>query len=192
MVEEFNLARSPKVKKVPPLLKFYQRLVTEVKQLWQFNFVRKIRSIAIDSGVIVLLLLTLGTFLFDEYSPGTNWLYAFYATTILLLGGYADLFGELQPISEVPGWLQLFALILTIIGTVFVGILYALITENLLSSKFELVLNRPAIPTEGHLILVGLGKVGQRVAGILQDLKESLVAISFNQDLIKPIYPIFP
>lgn len=191
-VEEFSLVSSRPAKKVPRLVKFYQRLTTEAKQLWQFSFLRKIRSVALFSGAVVLLLLVIGTILFDEYSPGTNWVYAFYATTILLLGGYADLFGELQPISEIPGWLQLFSLSLTVIGTIFVGILYALITENLLSSKFELVLNRPPIPTEGHLILVGLGKVGQRVAGILQDLKESLVAISFSQDVDRTNLPNIP
>ncbi|ELR98195.1 TrkA family potassium uptake protein [Gloeocapsa sp. PCC 73106] len=192
ILEEISLARSRQVKKVPVLVKFYQRLVTEVKQVWRFNYLKKIKSIAIFSGIIVLFLLLLGTFLFDKYSPKTNWLYALYATTILLLGGYADLFGDLEPASEIPALLQLFALTLTLIGTVFVGILYALITENLLSSKFELVLNRPAIPTEGHLILVGLGKVGKRVTKILQDLKESVVAVSFNEDIDRGNLPNIP
>ncbi|TVQ46299.1 MAG: potassium transporter TrkA [Gloeocapsa sp. DLM2.Bin57] len=192
MVDKFSLGYSPPVKKKSRLVNFLQTFQGEIKQFTQFKFIRKVRSVAIVASLTIIFLLFLGTFLFAKYYVGTNWLYAFYATAILLLGGYADLFGDLEPNPEILPWLQLFALSLTIIGTVFVGLLYALITDNLLSSKFELILNRPPIPKEQHLVLVGLGKVGQRVANLLQELKESLVAISFEDNINRANLPNIP
>lgn len=192
VVEEFSLNRSSRWNKLPRLVNFWQSLRREITQFGRFKFLRQIRSIAIVSAILIALLLLIGTILFNSFYQDTNILYAFYATAVLLLGGYADLFGQLEPVTKIPGWLQLFALSLTIIGTIFVGILYALITENLLSSKFELVLNRPPIPNQEHIILVGLGKVGQRVAKVLQEFKESLVAIDFNTDFDRTNLPNIP
>lgn len=192
IVEEFSPRRQRQTRRLPRLINFWQSFLGEIQQFVRFNFLRQIRSIAIVSGMIIIILLIVGTFLFQKFYPDTNIIYAFYATAILLLGGYADLFGQLEPIANIPGWLQLFALSLTVIGTVFVGILYALITDNLLSSKFQLILNRPPIPSQEHLVLVGLGKIGQKVAGVLQELKESLVAISFNTDFERTNLPNIP
>lgn len=96
------------------------------------------------------------------------------------VGGYDELFGELPLEFAIPWWLQWFSLFLTLAGTAFVGVLYALLTEALLSARFQFVTQRPPVPAEEHVVLVGLGKVGQQVALFLEKLGQPLVGVSPN------------
>ncbi|MBE9166493.1 NAD-binding protein [Pleurocapsales cyanobacterium LEGE 06147] len=138
------------------------------------SFRQQVRRVALICSAIVLVLLLIGTALFRWYYPGTSWLSAFYVTAILLLGGYSDLFDSFEPITEIPWWLQLFGLGLNLVGTAFVGVLYALLTEALLSSKFEFTKQRPPVPQKDHIVIIGLGRVGRGVATWLQQLKQPL------------------
>lgn len=122
------------------------------------------------------LLLIIGTILFHFYYPSISFTSAFYVTAILLLGGYADLFSPFEPLSNLPSWLELFSLLLTLTGTAFVGVLYALLTEALLSSKFQFNSKRPPIPKENHIIIVGFGRLGQKIAEKLQELKKTCIS----------------
>ncbi|MBR8828657.1 MAG: NAD-binding protein [Gomphosphaeria aponina SAG 52.96 = DSM 107014] len=158
----------------------------------QLSFQQQIRRVAFFSGIIVLVLLLIGTILLKWYYPETTWFSAFSATAILLLGGYSDLFGEFEPITTIPWWLQLFALELTVVGTVFVGVLYALLTEALLSSKFQFVKRRPPTPQNNHVVIVGLGRIGKQVATLLQEFKQAIVGISLALDFDRSFLPQMP
>jgi Trk K+ transport system NAD-binding subunit len=190
-------ASSPWGRNRPPKWRstFFHLLVSlkqQLRQFWQLSFQQQIRRVALVCGMTVLVLLGLGTVLFHWYYPGTSFLAAFYATAILLLGGYGDLFSNFQEIGLIPWWLQLFSLGLTLAGTAFVGVLYALLTEALLSSKFEFVRHRPPVPQQDHAIIIGLGRVGQQVATLLQDFKQALVGISLNIEFDPTRLPQIP
>lgn len=174
-----------------PLLRWSQ-----VKQwgqrFFQMSFQQQFRRVAIFSGLIVLLLLGLGTMLLSSYLPGISGLQAFYMTAILLLGGYGDLFGDVEAALTLPWWLQLFALSLTLAGTAFVGILYALLTESLLRAQFQFNRQRPQVPNQYHTLLVGLGRVGQRTALWLEEFKQAVVGIALNDKTPPTLLPHLP
>ncbi|MGH2415860.1 MAG: potassium channel family protein, partial [Microcystaceae cyanobacterium] len=172
--------------------RFWNRLKQKLSQFWQLSFQQQVRRVAFLCGITVLALLLIGTLLFQWYYPGTNLFSAFYATAILLLGGYGDLFGSFQQTEPIPWWLRLFALGLTLAGTAFVGVLYALLTEALLSSKFQFVKTRPPVPQRDHVVIIGLGRIGQQVATLLQDFKQSLVGITVTTDVDTSILPQMP
>jgi voltage-gated potassium channel Kch len=151
----------------------------------QLNFRQQIRRVALFYTLIVLLLLIGGTLLFSWYYPGITLFSAFFATAILLLGGYGDLFNELEDIAFIPWWMRLFSLGLTVVGTAFVGVLYALLTEALLSSRFEFNKQRPPLPQQNHVVIVGMGRIGQKVASLLRKFKQSLVGITFDRDFYR-------
>jgi Trk K+ transport system NAD-binding subunit len=174
------------------LAHFSRELSQQFHQFWQVSFQQQVRRVALICGLTVLLLLLIGTLLFHQSYPGLTFPSAFYATAILLLGGYGDLFGNLQESVPIPWWLQLFALGTTVFGTVFVGVLYAVLTEALLSSKFQLAKRRPPIPQQDHIIIIGLGRVGQRVATFLQQLKQSLVGVTLNPESNPTLLPDIP
>ncbi len=159
---------------------------------WQLSFQQQVRRVALACGFIVLFLLIIGTILLRWTHPETTLLSAFSATAILLLGGYSDLFGEFEQIADIPAWLQLFSLGLTLAGTAFVGVLYALLTESLLSAKFQFVKNRPSVPTANHAIIIGMGRVGQRVAALLQEFKQPSVGVTMKLDFDPTILPNLP
>jgi Trk K+ transport system NAD-binding subunit len=166
------------------------------KNFFKMNFGQKVRKIAVLSGMIVVILLIIGTFLLHFYFAEEDkqgvlpWIYAFFTACLLLLGGYGDVFGP-SP-DGTPVWLRGFSLLSTLTGIAFVGILYALLTETLLASKFQFLKKRPPIPEKDHIVVIGLGRVGQKVATLLQDFKQSLVGVSFNTDLDRTILPQMP
>jgi Trk K+ transport system NAD-binding subunit len=79
------------------LKNFINHFKLELWQLRNFSLLRQVRSVVLFCTVLIIILLIIGTFLFQLYYPETTVIYAFYATAILLLGGYADLFGDFQP-----------------------------------------------------------------------------------------------
>jgi hypothetical protein len=75
-----------------------------------------------------------------------------------------------NPDRRFPGGCGLFSLLLTLTGIALVGLLYGLITEHLLSMQFQFLQRRPPVPKQNHIVIVGQGGVGRRVAGILHQL----------------------
>jgi len=55
------------------------------------------------------------------------------------------------------------------------------LTGVILSAKFDLTSNRPPVPKDEHLIVVGLDRIGEGVATFLQKFKQSLVVLSLQQ-----------
>ncbi len=181
--------------KINPLFSYqktWQKLQNKLQYFWQLSWQQQLRKVAVFCSIIVICLLIIGTFLFDNYYPETTLISAFYATAILLLGGYADLFGDFTEIPLIPWWLQLFALFLTLAGTAFIGVLYALLIEGLLYSKLEFMKPRPPLPKQDHVILIGLGKVGQQIAKFLQELKQPLLGVVINSNFDNFILPEIP
>lgn len=171
----------------------YENLKQQAIDYWHSTEQSRARRVAIVCGVLTGSLLLIGTVLLHlEYRPEVSWREAFAGAFSLLLGGYADIFGGLNLDEAKPTWTaQLLGIVLTLAGTAFVGVLYALLTEALLTSKFQFFKNRPPVPTHHHVVLIGLGRLGQRIAALLQELKQPLVGVS--RSAIEPsILPQMP
>jgi Trk K+ transport system NAD-binding subunit len=165
---------------------------SQLCQFWQLGLQSQVRRLAVLYGITVLGLLAIGTFLFQQHYLGISLWAAFFDTAILLLGGYGDLFGNFQQLEPIPWWLRLFALGLTIVGTAFVGVLYAILTEALLSSKFQFIQHRPPVPQQEHIVIIGLGRIGQQVAALLHDLRQPLVGMTLGVDTEAALLPHLP
>lgn len=174
---------------IPHLTSILQK---QLGEFWQLSLRSSVRRVALACGLSVLALLLVGMGLFLWSYRGLNLLQAFYLTAILLLGGYGDIFGNIQEVLPIPWWLQVFSLAMTVAGTVLVGVLYALLTEALLSAKFQLAKRRPPVPLQGHAVIIGLGRVGQQVAALLQRFQQPLVGVSLNGELESNILPEIP
>jgi Trk K+ transport system NAD-binding subunit len=169
----------------------WKNLKQKMAKVWQSTDQYQTQRVAMLCGITILILLFCGTILFCLEYPGISLREAFSATAALLLGGYGDLFGEVKLTAPIPWWLQMFSLGLTLAGTAFVGVLYALLTETLLTSKFQLFPSRPPVPQQDHVVLIGLGWLGQQVAALLQELKQPLVGIT-STALAPSILPQMP
>ncbi len=156
----------------------WKNILQKMAQLWQLSYLYQTWRVAIICGITILLLLFGGTVLIRLEYAGISLREALSATIALLLGGYTDLFGTFELKIPISFWLQLFSLGLTLAGTAFVGVLYALLTQTLLTSRFQFFTSRPPVPQEDHVVLIGLDRLGQRVAALLQELKQPVVGIT--------------
>jgi Trk K+ transport system NAD-binding subunit len=148
-----------------------------VQDFW-FAEHRRLRRVAMVSSIAVAALLLLGTILFLWTYPNSSLRDAVNATIGLLLGGYPDVVGGVEADPQIPSWLLLFSLGLTVAGTAFVGVLYALLTERLLSARFQFTIKRPPVPAEDHVVLYGLGRTGRSIVTWLQKFGQPVVAIA--------------
>ncbi|KAF3890977.1 potassium transporter TrkA [Tolypothrix bouteillei VB521301] len=181
-----------------------QHILTKIKQLswvifkqsitefWQNSDKNRLKQVGIICGVIVVFLLLLGTILYRLTYPKISLINAFLTSVMLLLGGFNDLFGGFDFTQPVPLWLRLISLGMTISGTVLIGIFYSFLTERLLAARFQLIKRRPPVPQKNHVVVVGLGRIGQRIAEILQEFKQPLVGITFNTNLDASLLPKMP
>jgi len=138
-----------------------------------------IARIALVIGATVATLVTAGALVLAATVPDAGVVDGFYGAIVLLLGGYADRFEDFDGTGAgVPWWVRGYALLLTVSGTALVGVVYAMVTEKLLTMRMAFLSRRPPVPKEGHVVVAGLGRVGQRVAEILGELGIPVVGVS--------------
>jgi Trk K+ transport system NAD-binding subunit len=111
--------------------------------------------------------------------PNISWQKATSTSMILLLGGFGDVFGGLNE-DQVPLWVVIFCLSITLISLLFVLGVVGLIADSILSSKFEFFKRSLPIPSRDHIILIGFGRLGQRIADLLFKLQLPFVIVSEN------------
>ncbi|MEN9250095.1 MAG: NAD-binding protein [Gloeomargarita sp. GXS_bins_116] len=149
------------------------------------------RVALVVAGLMLVLLVT-GTLLYELYYPELRFPDTFFTTMILLLGGFGDVFGGLEPFAApLPSWLRLLSLGLTLTGIAFTGVIYALLTEKLLATQFQFLQRRPPVPAQGHVVIVGSGRVGQRVARLLQEFRQPLAVLT-SQEVGNEVLPQLP
>lgn len=123
----------------------------------------------------------LGAFLYKQHYHDISLHDALNVSMVLIIGGYDNLFGSLRLPFPIPPWLHLFSILETVAGTVFVGIVYAFLTERVFSARFQFYRRRPPAPKAGHVILFGLGRVGTQVAKVLAEYKRPIVAVDSRE-----------
>lgn len=187
-----TIKKAKSSKKLFSMIPSWKKYNNFIQDFWKMNLQQQIRKVAFFSGCIVLILLIIGTILIHSSYPKIDLLSSLFITATLLLGGYGDIFGGFESLTDVPRWLQGFSLLLSLAGTAFVGVLYALVTEALISTKFDFTKQRPPLPQQDHIVIIGLGRVGQTITNILQQLQQSLICVSFDLDLEQKIFPDVP
>ncbi|MEL6399625.1 MAG: NAD-binding protein [Cyanobacteria bacterium J06626_4] len=162
-----------------------------IADFWRASAQQQIRRVALICGLTVVGLCGVGSLLLTLTGTAPSLADAFYATVVLLLGGYGDVFGGVALPNPIPWWLRLFSLGLTLAGTAFIGVLYALLTEKLLTLRFEFLAKRPPVPESDHVVIIWLGRVGRQVVTLLQDLKQPVVGIT-SQTIEPDVLPQMP
>ena len=111
----------------------------------------------------VLALLAVGSALFFEITAGLSPLDAISYAITLLTG--ASLLTDIDA-ATAPATLRLYGIFLSLVGAALVAIVYALITDALIRSRLLQTLGRRTVPgtIRDHVIVVGLGSIGHRVA----------------------------
>jgi Trk K+ transport system NAD-binding subunit len=137
--------------------------------------------IALGALVVVLIAATVVLRLTYQYAgPGhhISLLDSLYFTveTITTVG-----YGDFTFRGE-PAWLVGFAILLMMTGALFVAVFFALVTNVLVSRRIEESLGRRKITgLHGHVLVIGLGTVGLRVAQQLHAAGRDVVVVEMDE-----------
>ena len=149
------------------------------------------QRIAGISLVVLGVLYLLGVALYKHQYHDITLHDALNVSIVLIIGGYDNLFGSLKLPFPIPPYLHVFSVLETIAGTVFIGIVYAFLTERMLSARFQFRRKRPPVPKIDHVVIVGLGEVGTEVARLLRELSIPVVACDLDDAVASP-FPDLP
>ena len=130
-------------------------------------------------AVLVVSTVVLRLFYVVEGGARMSWLEAVYFTveTAATVG-----FGDFSFADQAPG-LQAFAIGLIVAGTALVSLLFAFVTNALVSRRIEASLGRARVrATADHVVLIGLGSVGMRVLEGLHAAGREVVVIERDED----------
>ena len=135
---------------------------------------RLVTKVAITSGFTLCVMSTL---ILKLAIPQLSWSRAFSLAVILILGGYGDIFGGLEDLA-IPTWIYLVSLLIALMSLILVLSVFGLLIDELISSRFHFLQHRPKLPQSGHVIIVGFGRLGDRVIQILRELNQSMICIT--------------
>jgi Trk K+ transport system NAD-binding subunit len=133
------------------------------------------RGVVVGAIVVIGLAIGVAMVLFPRADDSLSGADGFFTALVLMTGGtYADLFPAFHHLSNV---VRLFSVLLSVIGTVAVGLLYAWLTERLMTLRLRLAPRRRRAPAQDHVIIVGLGRVGRGAADVLDELGRAVVGV---------------
>jgi Trk K+ transport system NAD-binding subunit len=144
-------------------------------QFWSAG--TQMRRVAMVSAVVIATVYVLCVLLYWARYPDMSWQDAANVGVVLVMGGFDNLFGQLKLPFRIPPWLYVFSVLVSVSGTVAVGILYAFLTERVLSVRFQFRRYRLPLPRRDHVVLIGLGPIGERIATFLGELRQSLIVL---------------
>lgn len=102
----------------------------------------------------------------------------YFVTTTLTTTGY----GDLTPKDSAP-WLKFYGCFLMLAGSAAVATLYSIVTDFIVSTRFDQVLGRQQVASDDHAIVVGLGNVGYRTALELRQMGLEVVVIDSDPNV---------
>jgi Trk K+ transport system NAD-binding subunit len=80
-----------------------------------------------------------------------------------------------------PDWIKIYVIALMIIGTAVLTIVYAFVTNYIVSIKLSGLLGQQPVTMEDHIVLCGLGTVGYRVFTGLQERGEAVAVLEKSE-----------
>lgn len=84
-------------------------------------------------------------------------------------------------VQDDPAWIKIYVIALMIIGTAVLTIVYAFVTNYIVSIKLSGLLGQQPVVMENHIVLCGLGTVGYRVFTGLQERGEAVAVLEKNE-----------
>ncbi len=101
----------------------------------------------------------------------------FVITTVTTTG-----YGDITPKDGLP-WLKIYGCLLMLFGSASVATLYSLLTDFVVSARFNELLGKRVISLRGHVVVVGLGDVGVRTAQSLVEMGSEVAVIDLDSDV---------
>jgi Trk K+ transport system NAD-binding subunit len=133
-------------------------------------------SLPLRSAVVLMTVLTLLSVAVFSLGMRISALDAFYfvISTVTTTG-----YGDITPVKEAP-WLKLYGSMLMLLGSAGFALLYSIMTDYIVTNRFQQLVGKQKIPEDDHVIVVGLGNVGYRTVAELERMDARVVAVEAN------------
>ncbi|HLK55306.1 MAG TPA: NAD-binding protein, partial [Chthonomonadaceae bacterium] len=138
-----------------------------MRELWRGTS-RPLKTIFLILNLLILL--SVGIFHLAMHLTFLDALY-FVISTVTTVG-YGDI-----TVANAPPALKLYCCLLMLIGSATMATLFSIITDYIVTSRFQQILGRQNTPQAGHYIVVGLGTVGYRLVDKLYRVGAHVVAV---------------
>jgi voltage-gated potassium channel Kch len=152
---------------------------SEAKRLARFarRTEARARGFRVDPILVValasLFLLVFPSALYFSYALNLRYLDALYFVwTTVMTVGYGDI-----ALKDASDGAKLYGMVLMLAGASFIAILFAILSDWVLSRRLDMLHGRTAERGHGHLIVVGAGNIGFRACQRLTSLARRLVVI---------------
>lgn len=144
-----------------------RRIVGFIKQIWT-GAPKSLQLILLS--ITGLALISVGVF---NVAMGLSPIdAAYFVTTTLTTTGY----GDITP-KDHSMWLKIYTCCLMLLGSAGVAAFYSLLTDYIVSERFNQLLGRQQVMHSGHVIVAGLGNVGFRTAHSLRTAGADVVVV---------------
>ncbi len=101
----------------------------------------------------------------------------YFVVTTISTVGYGDI-----NLQQAPPQLKIYGILLILAGATLLATLYSLLADAVLTARMEYLLGRRQVRLQNHIVVVGLGNVGARVAQDLHRLGVEVVAVEKDED----------
>lgn len=101
----------------------------------------------------------------------------YFVITTVTTTGYGDI-----SLKDAPQALKLYGCLLMLLGSASVATLYSLVTDFVVSARFNDLLGRRVNDMTGHVIVVGLGNVGLRTAQTLVEMGTDVAVVELDPE----------
>lgn len=126
--------------------------------------------------IVILSLVTLSIIVFEvgmKLSPVDA---VYFTVTTATTTGY----GDISP-KDAASWVKIYTCFMMVISAMGLAVLFSMVTDYILTSRLEQLVGRHHLPERGHVIVVGAGTVGHRVADELHRMKAHVIAIDRDE-----------
>ena len=137
------------------------------------------RSPPVIRGLLTALagFVVLSEFVFWRFGGMTPLDAAYFIVTTMTTVGYGDI-----NLQNAPAALKIYGIVTMLAGAGMLATVYAIIADNVLSARLDYMLGRRGVDKADHVVVVGLGKVGCRVAMEIFALGGDVVAVELSDD----------
>lgn len=130
-------------------------------------------------GLVALLSLSTLVFAAGLHLSPVDAVY-FLVTTVTTTG-----YGDINLLAA-PWALKLYGCLVMLLSSAAFATLYSMITDVVVTARFDEILGRGRIPREGHVVVAGVGNLGFRVIETLRSAAVSVVAV--DRDPNAPLF----
>ena len=129
-------------------------------------------------ALLSLFVLVFPSALFFSHALGLRYIDALYFVwTTVMTVGYGDI-----ALKDASDGIKLFGMALMLAGASFIAVLFALLSDWVLSRRLDVLRGRTRVRGSGHVLIAGAGNVGFRVAEQLAGSGHNMVFIDRDAD----------